>query len=124
MGSEALPKFNQSKVNVEEVSMADGRSLAIVTGASTGIGYELAKCCAQNCFDLVIAANEPKIMEASRELQKLGGKVEAIEADLAGLDGVDKLYAAAKRMSRPVDALLANAGRGLGRAFLDQALAM
>ncbi|MBV8590138.1 MAG: SDR family NAD(P)-dependent oxidoreductase [Acetobacteraceae bacterium] len=59
-------------------------------------------------------------MEASRELQKLGGKVEAIEADLAGLDGVDKLYAAAKRMSRPVDALLANAGRRLGRAFLDQ----
>ncbi|MBV8091929.1 MAG: SDR family NAD(P)-dependent oxidoreductase [Acetobacteraceae bacterium] len=100
--------------------MAEGRFLAIVTGASTGIGYELARCCAQNGFDLVIAADEPKIMEASLELQKLGARVEAVEADLAALDGVDKLYAAAKRMNRPVDSLLANAGRGLGKAFLDQ----
>lgn len=100
--------------------MAEARFLAIVTGASTGIGYELAKCCAQNGFDLVIAADEPTIMEASLELQKLGARVEAVEADLAALDGVDKLYAAAKRLNRPVDALLANAGRGLGKAFLDQ----
>jgi uncharacterized protein len=68
----------------------------------------------------VIAANERQINEASRELQKLGGNVEAVEADLATLNGLDTLYAAAKRMNRPVDALLANAGRGLGRAFLDQ----
>ncbi|MBV8093997.1 MAG: SDR family NAD(P)-dependent oxidoreductase [Acetobacteraceae bacterium] len=100
--------------------MAERRPLAIVTGASTGIGYELARCCAQNGFDLVIAANERQINEASRELQKLGGNVEAVEADLATLNGVDTLYAAAKRMNRPVDALLANAGRGLGKAFLDQ----
>jgi uncharacterized protein len=40
------------------------RSLAIVTGASTGIGYELAKCCAQNGFDLVVAADEPLIEKA------------------------------------------------------------
>ena len=100
--------------------MAEGRPLAIVTGASTGIGYELAKCCAQNGFDLLIAADESKIMDASRELQKLDVKVEAVQADLATLDGVDRLYNAAKAMNRPVDALLANAGRGLGKAFLDQ----
>lgn len=47
-----------------------------------------------------------------------GGTVEAVEADLATTEGVDKLYAAAK--GRPIDALLANAGRGLGHAFLDQ----
>ena len=79
--------------------MAERRPLAIVTGASTGIGYELARCCAQNGFDLVIAANERQINEASRELQKLGGNVEAVEADLATLNGVDTLYAAAKRMT-------------------------
>ena len=96
------------------------RPLAVVTGASTGIGYELAKCCAQNGFDLVVVADEPKIMQAAGEFRALGAMVEAVEADLASLDGVDRFYAAAKRLNRPVEALLANAGRGLGKAFLDQ----
>ncbi|MBV9862298.1 MAG: SDR family NAD(P)-dependent oxidoreductase [Alphaproteobacteria bacterium] len=98
----------------------DTRPLAVVTGASTGIGYELAKCCARNGYDLVVAADEPKIMEAAGEFRQLGATVEAVEADLATLDGVDKLYDATKRLNRPVEALLANAGRGLGRGFLDQ----
>ena len=92
---------------------------AIVTGASTGIGLELARCCAQSNFDLLIAADEPKIETAAASLRGLGAAVEAVE-DLSTLEGVDKLYDASKRIGRPVDALLANAGRGLGRAFLDQ----
>jgi short-subunit dehydrogenase len=96
------------------------RQLAIVTGASTGIGYELATICVENGFDLIIAADEPKINEAAKALRTLGAQVEAVEADLATLAGVDKLYDKAKSMGRPVDALLANAGRGLGKAFLDQ----
>src|SRR5215211_6555915 len=94
------------------------RPLAVVTGASAGIGYELAKLCAQNGFDLVIAADQPKIQTAAQDFRALGVTVEAVEADLATLDGVDRLYAAAR--GRPVEALLANAGHGLGRAFLDQ----
>jgi short-subunit dehydrogenase len=81
---------------------------------------ELARCCAQNDFDLLIAADEPQIETAAASLRRLGATVEAVEADLATLEGVDKLYDASKRISRPVDALLANAGRGLGRAFFDQ----
>ena len=96
------------------------RQFAIVTGASTGIGLELARCCAQNDFDLLIAADEPQIETAAAGLRGLGAAVEAVEADLSTLEGVDKLYDAAKRIGRPVDALLANAGRGLGRGFLDQ----
>jgi len=92
--------------------------LAVVTGASTGIGYELAKQCAKHGFDLVIAADEPEIRQAAQEFRALGAEVEAVEADLATTDGVDKLYQALR--GRPVEALLANAGRGLGKGFLDQ----
>jgi short-subunit dehydrogenase len=92
--------------------------LAIVTGASTGIGYELAKRCAEDGFDLLIAADEPEIQQAADDFKNLGVNVEAIEADLATTEGVDSLYAAID--GRSVDALLANAGRGLGGAFLDQ----
>src|SRR4051812_13777571 len=95
-----------------------GRQLAIVTGASSGIGFELARCCVENGFDLVIAADEPEIMEAARKLSGGGGAVDAVQADLATIEGVDKLYAALR--GRPVGALLANAGRGLGKGFLDQ----
>src|SRR5215207_4681377 len=94
------------------------RPLAVVTGASTGIGYELAKQCAEHGYDLVIAADEPEIKTAADKLRAFDVAVDAVEADLATTGGVDKLYAATK--GRPIDALLANAGRGLGRAFLDQ----
>src|SRR6185312_2450721 len=96
------------------------RELAVVTGASTGIGFELARCCAGNGFDLVIAADEPRIEEAAAELRRSGAAITAVEADLADTAGVDKLLDAIEAQRRPVDALLANAGRGLGRAFLDQ----
>jgi len=97
---------------------SDIRPLAIVTGASSGIGYDLAKQCRDNGFDLLIASDEAKIEQAAAELRQGGASVDAVQADLSGPDGVDKLCAAAK--GRKVDALLANAGRGLGRGFLDQ----
>jgi short-subunit dehydrogenase len=95
--------------------------LAVVTGASTGIGYELAKQCAANGFDLLVAADEPAIQRAAADFRAQGVKVDALETDLATIEGVDRLYAALS--GRQVSALLANAGRGLGRAFLDQDLA-
>lgn len=94
------------------------RPLAIVTGASTGIGYELARCCAEASFDLVIAADEREIHQAAEQLRAIGSSVTPVQADLATLSGVDELLASVN--GRPVAALLANAGRGLGGAFLDQ----
>ena len=94
--------------------------LAVVTGASTGIGFELARCAAEKGYDLVIAADEPEIETAAEQLRSSGAAVIAVEADLSTGEGVDKLYNAIKGCDRPVDALFANAGRGLGRGFLDQ----
>ena len=96
------------------------RQLAVVTGASSGIGLELARQCVKNNFDLVIAADEPEIQTVAEELRRTGAQVEAVETDLSTSDGIDTLYQAIKSNGRPVDALLANAGRGLGHGFLDQ----
>src|SRR3954452_14263255 len=84
--------------------------LAVVTGASAGIGYELAKLCAQNGYDLVIAADEP-LEKAASDFRALGAAVDAVETDLATTEGVDELYSLIN--GRPVGALLANAGHGL-----------
>jgi short-subunit dehydrogenase len=100
-----------------EQAAAD-KGLAVVTGASTGIGVELARCCAQNGFQLVVVADEPAIERAAETLRQQGAQVEAVQADLSTEEGVDKLYAALK--GRPVAALLANAGVGLGHSFLEQ----
>jgi short-subunit dehydrogenase len=93
------------------------RPLAIVTGASTGIGFELAKLCAKNGFDLILAADEP-MEDVAGTCRNLGARVETTVADLATIDGVDTLVSSVQ--GRPIDALLANAGHGLGQAFLDQ----
>ena len=100
--------------------MSASRQFAIVTGASSGIGRELAKVCAREGFDLLIAADEPEIETAATEIRALGATVETVLADLSTLAGVDRLVDVANRIGRPVDALLANAGRGLGHGFLDQ----
>jgi short-subunit dehydrogenase len=94
------------------------KPLAIVTGASSGIGLELAAICAEEGFDLLVAADRPEIHPAADRFRRLGAEVTAVEADLATTAGVDRLWAAAS--GRRIDALLANAGHGLGGAFLDQ----
>ena len=111
------PNTTDTTVSAKDRNRA-ARPLAIVTGASSGIGYELAKRCAAEGFDLLVAADDPRIEEAARALGQAGGSVEAVQVDLATPEGVDRLLAAVK--DRPIDALLANAGHGLGRAFLDQ----
>jgi short-subunit dehydrogenase len=98
--------------------MPAAKPFAIVTGASTGIGLGLAKRCAKEGYDLLIAADEPAIDAVAASLRVAGAHVEAVQCDLSTTEGVDQLYAAAK--GRVIDALLANAGRGLGHAFLDQ----
>jgi short-subunit dehydrogenase len=93
------------------------RPLAVVTGASSGIGYELAKQFAQAGFDLVIASGSGAITEATRDLQSLGTTVKDVQVDLANYDGVEKLYDAVKSVGRPVEAIAINAGVGISGEF-------
>ncbi|WP_260597062.1 SDR family NAD(P)-dependent oxidoreductase [Sphingomonas endolithica] len=83
---------------------------AIVTGASTGIGLELAKLAAADGYDLLLAADTP--------FTDVPSGARTLDVDLSTFEGVDKLLAEAG--GRQIDLLCANAGHGLGRAFLDQ----
>jgi len=92
------------------------RPLAVITGASSGIGFELAVQCARRGFDLVLAADRP-LHDAISALRAYRGTVEGVQADLSREAGVDQLAAALG--DRVPEALLANAGVGIGRGFLD-----
>ena len=93
------------------------RKLAIVTGASSGIGLEIAKLAAQDGYDLIVAADTP-FVEAGPALKDLGVDVREVESDLATEQGVEQLLSVVG--DREVDVLVANAGHGLGHGFLDQ----
>ena len=94
------------------------RKLAIVTGASSGIGLELAKLAAKDGYDLIVAADTP-FVEAGPALKDFGVQVQEVEVDLSTRQGIEQLLAVVA--GRPVDVLVANAGHGLGHGWLDQA---
>jgi uncharacterized protein len=91
---------------------------AVVTGASSGIGLELAKQFAAHGFDLLIAAESDDLDNAASVLRALGVRVDTIQVDLAQFDGVEELYDRMLAMGRPIDAMAINAGVGVGGPFL------
>jgi short-subunit dehydrogenase len=94
------------------------RPLAVVTGASSGIGVELARQFATNGFDLIISADDDGLAAAQRALSVAGDvEVEAVRVDLATDEGVDELYDRITATGRPVAALALNAGNGAGGSF-------
>jgi short-subunit dehydrogenase len=96
------------------------KGIAVITGASSGIGFELAKCAADAGYNLIIAADEPEIEFAATALKETGASVDTVQADLATIEGVDRLMEYIESTGWSVDLLMANAGRGLGYGFLDQ----
>jgi uncharacterized protein len=98
------------------------RPLALVTGASSGIGRELAKQFAEHGYDLVVAAEDSGIDIAANEFAEYGVQVSAQQVDLRGYDGVEKLYEAVLATGRPLDAAAINAGVGVGGPFAETAL--
>jgi uncharacterized protein len=113
-----LKVFWQRFVCMNAAAHSSSRPLAVVTGASSGIGWELARHCTQAGMDLVIAADDAAIHTCAEQLQSQGVDVVAVQADLATPQGIEKLRQAAQQ--RPVHVLCANAGSGLRGAFLDQ----
>lgn len=94
------------------------RLFAIVTGASSGIGYELAKVFAKNGYDLLITAQSERLDDAARNLGSLT-QVESVHADLAKYEGVQKLWSAVESSARRVDVIAINAGVGVGGRFAE-----
>jgi uncharacterized protein len=100
--------------------MPENRPYAMITGASSGIGLELARQFADAGFDLIIAAEEEAINAAAAELSTIGVRVEPVQVDLATPEGVEQLWS---RAARPVDAVCLNAGIGVGGRFAETDLA-
>jgi short-subunit dehydrogenase len=93
------------------------RPFAVVTGASSGIGFELAKVLAEEGFDLLITAEDSEIDQAQRELNQLTASVECTREDLSTEQGVQRLYERIQATGRPVDVIALNAGIGAGGDF-------
>ena len=93
------------------------RPLAVVTGASSGIGYELAKQFARNGFALLMTSTGSSIDEATKSFKGLIPKVETVQTDLATDGGVETLYNHIQKTGRPVDAIAIDAGVGVGGEF-------
>lgn len=93
------------------------RPLAAITGASHGIGLELARVFAKNGFDLIIASSSRDIHTAAKELRAMGADVESVQADLSTSDGVEELAMKIENMPTPLDTICLNAGVGLSGDF-------
>jgi short-subunit dehydrogenase len=97
--------------------MAD--MLAVVTGASSGIGYWLAKELAGRGYDLVVCSAGERLDSAAQNLAESGVEVVEVSADLATREGVDTLWSAIQKLGRPVDIACINAGVGVGGLFAE-----
>jgi short-subunit dehydrogenase len=93
--------------------------LALVTGASSGIGRSLARELARQGYDLIVCSAGPRLTEVTAELATSGVAVQEIKADLATQDGIDELWSAVKAAQRPLNIACLNAGVGVGGLFAE-----
>lgn len=93
--------------------------LALVTGGSSGIGFELAKQFAMNGFDVAISGQSGRVFNSAKELQEMGVEAYAYQGDAGSYDGVEGFWTFVSDLGRPVAAAALNVGIGVGGAFVD-----
>ncbi len=99
------------------------RPLALITGASSGIGYQLAQQFTTHGYDVVVAAEDDGIVACAATLATDGASAEAVQVDLRSADGVAQLYRMVTESEQPLAAAALNAGVGRGGRFVDTELA-
>src|SRR4051794_33863625 len=102
--------------------MTEANKLALVTGASSGIGLALATEFVQHDYDLVVCADDEAIHQAADALAVSGAAITAIQVDLRTSDGVESLYSTVIGTGRSLNAAALNAGVGLGGPFVENDL--
>ncbi|MFE1292948.1 SDR family NAD(P)-dependent oxidoreductase [Streptomyces sp. NPDC058751] len=96
------------------------RPLAVVTGASGGIGFELARRLGARGFDLIINAEDhDRLHEAAARVRAEGTEVETAVADLRRFEEAERFHAATGLTSRPVTVAALDTEVGHGGAFLE-----
>ncbi|PZR53099.1 oxidoreductase [Xylanimonas oleitrophica] len=102
--------------------MAGTNRVAVVTGASSGIGLEIARELIDKGFDVIVTAEDAGLTAAAQELALTGSRVDAVQADLTTREGLDSLVEAVHAVGRPVDALVLNAGVANAGPFVETPL--
>jgi short-subunit dehydrogenase len=95
------------------------KELALVTGASSGIGYSLAQELANRGYDLIVCSSGDRLPGAAEDFRKAGTNVVEVQADLATRDGVMELWNRVESLNRPLAIACLNAGVGVGGLFRD-----
>ena len=98
------------------------KQFAAITGASSGIGYELARVFAENGFDIIINSAGARLEGAEAELSNFGTDVQSVQADLATAEGCRTFWQAVEATGRKLDAIAINAGVGVGGLFWETSL--
>ncbi len=99
-----------------------GQMLAVVTGASSGIGYELAKELATRGYDLVVVSAGERLAPAAHDFRSLGVQATEVQVDLSKRHGPHTLWNQVVALGRPVDIACINAGVGVGGLFHETSL--
>ena len=95
------------------------RPLAMVTGGSSGIGYELAAQLAGRGYDVALSGQSERVHDSAEKLEKLGVEAYPFRADAATYDGVESFWTFVADLGRPIAIACLNVGIGVGGAFAD-----
>jgi short-subunit dehydrogenase len=122
-----FPFLQQRILSLEDIKLSFlgdemGNGLALVTGASSGIGYSLAKELAQRGYDLIVCSAGDRLKAAADDFRNTGVSVTDVTADLATKEGVSELWNQATAIGRPIDIACLNAGIGVGGLFQESDL--